>query len=232
MKSEPAVGAGGGASTGEDVRAHRPRVLLVEDNPGDARLVRALLASTGAGFELEWAESLEDGLALLAGDAPVDAILLDLSLPDSHGFATFERVHDRAPLVPLIILTGLEDEELAVRAVRGGAQDYLPKNHLDGPLLSRTVRYAIERRRADEALRRSEEKLRLAMEASESGVWDFDMRAGTVTASADCQAMLGREAVEVTGSLDEAWSEYIHPDDRAATLRGPSRHGCRARALL
>ena len=219
MKSEPAVGAGGGAPTDEEVRARRPHVLLVEDNPGDARLVRALLASTGAGFELEWAESLRDGLGLLAGDASVDAILLDLSLPDSHGFATFERVHDHAPLVPLIILTGLEDEKLAVRAVRRGAQDYLPKNHLDGALLSRAVRYAIERRRADEALRLSEEKLRLAMEASESGVWDFDMRAGTVTASADCQAMLGREAAEVTGSLDEAWSEYIHPDDRAATLQ-------------
>ena len=83
--------------------------------------------------------------------------------------------------MPIIMLTGLADEELAVEAVRGGAQDYLTKDEVDGQLLARAVRYAIERRHADEALRLSEEKLRLAMEASESGVWDLDVRAGTVT---------------------------------------------------
>jgi PAS domain S-box-containing protein len=197
----------------------RLRLLLIEDNPGDAGLVRAYLASAGARFELEWAERLAEGIEVLddRGSA-IDAILLDLSLPDSQGFASFESVRGHAPRVPLIILTGLDDEELAVRAVRGGAQDYLPKDQLDGSLLWRTVRYAVERSRADQALRFSEEKLRLAMEASESGIWDFDLRAGTVTASAECQAMLGREPVEATGSLDDAWTTYVHPDDRADTL--------------
>ncbi len=217
-----ALSATGPADAGGsgDAEGRRLRLLLIEDNPGDAGLVRAFLAAVGAGVELEWAQSLADGVKLLDDrGAQVDAILLDLSLPDSQGFASFESVRDLAPLVPLIILTGLDDEELAVRAVRGGAQDYLPKNHLDGPLLWRAVRYAVERRRADDALRLSEEKLRLAMEASESGVWDFDMRAGTVTASAECQAMLGNVAVEVTGSLSEAWTDYLHPSDRAATLQ-------------
>ena len=213
--------SGEGTSGGGDAHGRRLRVLLVEDNPGDARLFRAQLASTGAGFELEWVERLADGIERLASEGPaVDAVLLDLSLPDSlGGLATFERLHAAAPRVATIVLTGLEDEELAATAVRKGAQDYLPKSQVDGPLLARAVRYAIERQRSDEALRRSEEKLRLAMEASESGVWDLDVRARTMTASADGQAMLGREPIEVTESLDEGWAMQIHPDDRAETLR-------------
>ena len=106
-----------------------------------------------------------------------------------------------------------------MQAVRSGAQDYLTKDEVNGQLLARAVRYAIERRRGDEALRLSEEKLRLAMEASESGILDLDVRTRMVTASADCQAMLGHEAVEVTGGLEEAWAAHIHPEDRAASLR-------------
>jgi PAS domain S-box-containing protein len=195
------------------------RVLLVEDSPGDARLIRELLAEAEAGFDLEWVSRLADGLERLSDGEPLDAALLDLSLPDSQGFVTFEKVRKAAPDVPIIMLTGLADEELAVQAVRCGAQDYLTKSEASGPLIARAVRYAIERQAADEALRESEEKLRLAMEASESGVWDLDVRAGTVTASAACQAMLGYEAVEVIDSLDDAWADRIHPDDRSATLR-------------
>ena len=183
---ESGVGVAEPRSTGADParrartasRRRTPlRVLLIEDNPGDARLIRELLAEADAGFELEWVQRLAVGLERLADGEPVDAVLLDLSLPDSQGFATFERVRDgcartcRSSCSP-----ASPTRSSPSQAVRSGAQDYLTKDEVNGQLLARAVRYAIERRRADEALRLSEEKLRLAMEASESGVWDLDVR--------------------------------------------------------
>ncbi len=198
----------------------RTRVLLIEDNPGDARLIEVLLDEGDAHFEVEWVSRLDEGLKRLHADGPlIAAVLLDLTLPDSRGFDTFATVNTQAPGVPVVLLTGLDDEELAMRVVRQGAQDYLTKGRVDGPLLTRAIHYAIERRRADDALRHSEEMLRLALEASDSGVLDVDVRARTVKATAGCQAMLGYEPREVTNTLD-AWAATVHPQDRAASL-GP-----------
>lgn len=135
-------------------------VLLVEDNPGDARLLRETLADAGDhSFALDHVGTLKDGLNRL-GQGGVDLVLLDLSLPDSNGLDTFVRVHSEAPGIPIVVLTGLADETLAAAALREGAQDYLVKGRLDPGLLVRSMRYAIERTRADEALRQSEERLR------------------------------------------------------------------------
>ncbi len=197
----------------------RPRVLLIEDNPGDARLIEVLLDEGDGHFEVEWLSRLEDGLRRLQSDGPpVAAVLLDLTLPDSRGFDTFATVNSQAPEVPVILLTGLDDEALATRAVRLGAQDYLTKGRVDGPLLTRAIHYAIERRRAEDALRSSEEMLRLALEASESGVWDVDVRLRTVRATPGCQAMLGYEPRELIDGLDAWWTATLHPQDRAASL--------------
>jgi PAS domain S-box-containing protein len=123
-------------------------VLLIEDNPGDARLIREMLADVPAGrVRLQHAERLAAGLERLDS---ADVVLLDLSLPDSHGLETFQRLRDAAPRVPVVVLTGLDDETVAVRAVQEGAQDYLPKGQVDGQLLVRSMRYAIERKRAEE----------------------------------------------------------------------------------
>ena len=122
------------------------KVLLIEDNPGDARLIQEMLTETrSAQFDLECAEQLSSGLERL-DKGGVDIALLDLSLPDSHGFDTFSRAQERAPQVPVIVLTGFEDETLAVRSVREGAQDYLVKGSVDGPLLVHAILYAIERK--------------------------------------------------------------------------------------
>src|SRR5918992_161407 len=125
------------------------RVLLVEDNPADARLVEILLSEAGssADFEVAHSERFAEALQRLE-EATFEVILLDLSLPDS---------------------SGLDDEEVAFRAVQQGAQDYLIKGQGDGNLLARTIRYAIERQRAEEALRESEERFRLLVE----GVSDY-----------------------------------------------------------
>jgi len=131
-------------------------VLLIEDNPGDARLIRAYLAEAeGLRVALEYAQRLSEGLRLLAS-TETDAILLDLGLPDSEGIETFLGVHAEAPGVPIVVLSGLEDEELAVKAVHAGAQDYLVKAQVDRNVLKRSLRYAIERQRTEQALRESE----------------------------------------------------------------------------
>jgi Flp pilus assembly CpaE family ATPase len=124
------------------------KVLLIEDNPGDARLIREMLAEERvASFDLERADRLSTGLGRLAVGG-IDVVLLDLSLPDSQGLSTFVRVHAQAPEVPIVLLTGLDDEQLAVEAMRQGAQDYLVKGQVDSSLLVRSMRYAIERHRA------------------------------------------------------------------------------------
>jgi CheY-like chemotaxis protein len=121
------------------------RVLLIEDNPADARMIHEMLKGLRDGvLELETADKLSTGLLRLA-DGERDVVLLDLSLPDSQGFDTFLKIREKAGAVPIVLLTGLDDEALAARAVHEGAQDYLIKGQVDGHLLSRALRYAIER---------------------------------------------------------------------------------------
>jgi signal transduction histidine kinase/DNA-binding response OmpR family regulator len=130
------------------------RILLIEDNPGDARLLREMLNEVpGTPFDLEWESDLSTGLQrLTAGD--IDAILVDLSLPDSTGLDTFARVQTQSPHTPITVLTGLDDATVAIQAVRQGAQDYLVKGRIDSNLLGRAITYAIERKRAEEEIRR------------------------------------------------------------------------------
>jgi signal transduction histidine kinase len=123
-------------------------VLLIEDNPGDATLIRRLLLGNSQGLiNVECASTLSQGKEMLA-EGGVDLILLDLTLPDSQGLETFTRVYQQSPDTPIILLTGIEDEELAIQAAHQGAQDYLAKGQLlDIRLLMRSIRYAMERSR-------------------------------------------------------------------------------------
>jgi DNA-binding response OmpR family regulator len=124
----------------------RTTVLLVEDNPDDAEVLRELFAEVGAAVRLTCVETLRDGLLALARGG-IDLILLDLSLPDAHGLAPVERTLAAAPRVPILVLTGLEDEVVGAAAVHAGAQDYLVKGQVDGAALVRAMRYAGERHR-------------------------------------------------------------------------------------
>jgi diguanylate cyclase (GGDEF)-like protein len=126
-----------------------PSILLVEDNPGDVRLVEELLrAAWVVAGSINHVSSVEDAIGHVAKDAPA-CILLDLSLPDAQGLGTLERVRDAHPSVPIVVLTGTDDEAQAVQAVQEGAQDYLIKGQVDGHLLGRAIRYAIERKFAE-----------------------------------------------------------------------------------
>ena len=186
-------------------------VLLIEDDPGDARLVRALL-ERGNGYRLEHVGRLAEGLARLAGGG-VDLVLLDFSLPDGFGLDAFRALSAAHPDVPVIVLTGLDDDALALHAVAEGAQDYLVKREVDGRLLTRAIRYAVERHRADAALRASEERYALAVRGANDGLWDWDVMAGRIFLSPRWKSMLGYEEHEV-GDAPEDWLGLVLDVDR------------------
>jgi signal transduction histidine kinase len=131
--------------------------LLVEDNPADALLTRQMLADSDAGidFNLVHKDSLEEGLKTLK-QVRFDVILLDLSLPDSRGLETVTRARRPANETPIIVFTGMNDQELAVKAVQYGAQDYLVKGQINSEILLRVIRYAIERKKLMKELVKSQ----------------------------------------------------------------------------
>ena len=123
------------------------RLLLIEDNPGDAELVREMLSEVDStAFGIDRAGALLPGLDRLAkGD--IDVVLLDLSLPDSHGLDGLNAIRMHAPNVPVVLLTGFDNESLAFRAVQSGAQDYIVKGKTDGEALAKILRYAVVRQK-------------------------------------------------------------------------------------
>jgi PAS domain S-box-containing protein len=138
----------------------RIEVLLVEDSPGDARLLREMLADNSQGrFGLKEAASLREATDRLSGKDGCDLILLDLTLPDSEGLGTLQHIMNAAPQAPIIVLTGRNDESLGVESIRIGAQDYLIKGQTEPRLLVRAIRYAIERKRIEDELRQARDEL-------------------------------------------------------------------------
>jgi DNA-binding NtrC family response regulator len=130
-------------------------VLLIEDSEDDALLIRKSLAGAmKVPYELKHVDGLSRGMECLAG-GEIDVVLLDLGLPDGRGISTFSVLHKHSPDVPVIVLTGHDDEELAIEAVQKGAQDYLVKGKVDGGLLRRSIRYAIERQKLRTQLKQS-----------------------------------------------------------------------------
>jgi len=129
------------------------RVLLVEDSPDDAWLVQVLLsrAETPVDFEVTHAGRLEEGVRRIK-ETEFDVVLLDLSLPDASGLEAVGRIRGIAAHLPVVVLSGLSDEEAALQAIQGGAEDYLVKGQGDRALISRSIRYAIERKKAEEHL--------------------------------------------------------------------------------
>ncbi len=126
------------------------RLLLVEDNPGDARLIQEFLRDALPGdFHLEKVDRLAAAREALSDGKDGYVVLLDLSLPDAHGLETVRGVSEAAPTAPIIVLTGLDDETVALRTLQEGAQDYLVKGRLEGDLLVRAIRYARERKRLE-----------------------------------------------------------------------------------
>jgi PAS domain S-box-containing protein len=193
------------------------KILLVEDNAGDARLIREMLKDAAAAeqFEVVHAERLQDGLARLSEGA-LDVALLDLGLPDSQGIETLIRMRETAPMLPIVVLTGLDDEETGRQAVGAGAQDYLIKGEVDGALLVRSLVYAVERSHADQALRASQRTLATLMSNLSGMVYrcclddhrtmEFVSEGGRLLTGYRPDALLHNKEID--------YNTIIHPDDR------------------
>ena len=167
-------------------------LLLVEDNPGDARLLRELFKEQGShDTELTHVKSMKEAEGYLAEHA-VDIILLDLGLPDAQGLEAVLRTHAAAPRVPLVVLTGLDDESLAAQALKAGAQDYLVKNQIETRGLLRALRYSVERKIMDEALFGEKERAQVTLNSIGDAVVCTDI-AGNIT-------FLNLVAEKMTGS--------------------------------
>jgi signal transduction histidine kinase len=131
------------------------RVLLIEDDPAQARLIEHLIRRSQRPFEIEWVDCLSLALERIA-EGELNVVVVDLGLPDSQGIATFLAVQAADPFLPVVVMTGTDCEELAVEAVRRGAQDYIVKGQHSGATISRALQYAVERRRLEEQLRQSQ----------------------------------------------------------------------------
>jgi PAS domain S-box-containing protein len=197
-------------------QTEKTTVLLVEDNPGDARLLREYLSDgTGAAFRLEFAITLQEGLNRLS-QGGVGLVLLDLSLPDSPVPETFRRVHACAPEVPIIVMSGLDDEKFAIQTVQEGAQDYLVKSFVDARLLLHAMRYAIERKRAEEALAHERDLLHTLMDNLPDRIYFKDAQSRfTRISRAVAEQFKLEHPREAVGKTDK---DYFTPDHAQATL--------------
>ena len=197
-------------------------MLLVEDNPGDAKLLEKTLSHEPGRFELTCVEHLSAALEHLAGNQ-FDVALLDLSLPDSQGLDTFIEVNVQAPEVPIVVLTGLADDAVAERAMRTGAQDYLMKGEiLEASVLRRSIRYAIERKRADAAIKESQRNYQDLVNSLDGVLWEADARDLRFTfVSNQCERILGHTVEYWLGGM--TWKDVVHPDDLDHVLSTCSR---------
>ncbi len=176
------------------------RLLVVEDSRTDAIMIEELLSGAKTvHFELVSVNRLSSAIGQLE-QSYFDIILLDLSLPDTRGLDTLIQVQNHAPTVPIVVLTALNNEELAVEAIRKGAQDYLVKGQIDSQLLVRAIRYAIERKSTLEALRDSEERFRLLVDSGKDyAIFTLSPNGTVINWNQGAERMTGYRADEIVG---------------------------------
>jgi diguanylate cyclase (GGDEF)-like protein/PAS domain S-box-containing protein len=199
------------------------RVLLVEDIESEAKLViNNLRRVSGWRYVIEHHDRLTPALER-AREHRFDVILVDLNLPDGAGIEVCQRMRAATSHTPMIVLTNQTSVELGTKALREGAQDYLIKREVDSKLLSRAIRYAIERNRAERALRESEQRYALAVAGANDGIWDWNMRDSEVYFSPRWKAILGYGELEIADRIEE-WFDRVDPRDRAAFDEALSQH--------
>jgi len=185
-------------------------VLEIEDSIDDASLIRAMLNRVrDPAFTVVHAQSVGEGLQRLR-EQVFDVVLLDLGLPDSKGIDAVQRVRQACPDVPLIVLTGVDDEEVALKTLQMDVQDYLVKGQIDSNLLVRSIRYARERKRAIEALRASESRFRRLSESGVIGIAYFDTNGRISDANDTLLSMIGYSRKELAKGIVR-WNRLLPP---------------------
>jgi diguanylate cyclase (GGDEF)-like protein/PAS domain S-box-containing protein len=181
-----------------------PKILLIENDTAAASRIRAALDENGSGpFDLEWVRQLSDGLGRVQerGERGIDAVVLELSLPDSRGMETFDKLFSAAPYIPILVMAGNGNEALAKEAVGRGAQDYLLPGHLDGYSLSRALRNAIERKAVEDALYVERERAVVTLNSIGDAVLSTDISGKITYLNLVAETMTGWRREEATGKL-------------------------------
>lgn len=200
------------------------RILLVEDDEDDYLLTRDLLESSRmVRFSLDWVDQYHGALAKIAhGD--YDVVLVDYRLGERTGLELIEATSDLGLHCPMILLTGAGDREIDDAAMAAGAADYLVKGRIDAEMLERSIRYAVGRGRALEALRESERRYALSARGANDGLWVWDLTREHVYYSPRWKSMLGWGEEEIGESIDE-WFSRVHEDDREMVRSCVEKHG-------
>jgi diguanylate cyclase (GGDEF)-like protein/PAS domain S-box-containing protein len=204
-------------------RSESLRILLVEDDEDDFVLTRSMLQVPGDGwFQLEWEQSYLPALQAIR-EARHDLYLVDYRLGDRTGLDLVRDAWDTEPPAPVIVLTGQDDYEVDVQASELGVTDYLVKGTIDAPSLERTIRYAVRHHQVMVDLRRSEERYAVAVQATNDGIWDWDLVAESMHFSDRWKALLGY-ADAFASERPDAWFDLVHPDDVARLRREINQH--------
>lgn len=194
-------------------------ILLIEDNPADARLVEIYLnESTMLMPKISRVSELKKGLLLLE-EIDFDVVLLDLTLPDSSGFDTVKTILNEFPSQTVIVMTGLEDDTVAINSVKAGAQDFIVKGQFDSNLLARTITYAIERHQLQiklenyaKAIKLNEQRLIEAQTMARMGNWELDVVTNQMFWSNEVFKILGYKVDSIEPMLND-YLAYISPED-------------------
>jgi len=197
----------------------RKNLLLIEDNIVNVEFFEALLINLSSEadqthlleFKVQHAFTLEEAEAKIRSER-FDLILLDLNLPDSRGIDTFKEVHKLNTRIPIIVLTGVDDTNVAIDTVKLGAQDYLVKGKITRALLYRSISYAFQRMAVLEALKDSEERYALALRATNDGLWEWNLFEHKIYLSPRWKEILGYVDSEI-GEDPSEWFDRIHPED-------------------
>ena len=174
-------------------------VLLIENNPGDAALIQRALKNVSVGtFHIEWVTNLSDGLTRLSKGG-LDAVLTDLSLPDSQGMEALDSLLTVASRVPILVLSDLDEEQISCQSIQHGAQDYLPKSHLDSYTLSRSLRNMIDRKAAEDALFTEKERAQVTLNSIEDAVLCTNSSGNVTYLNTVAERMTGWSREEASG---------------------------------
>lgn len=198
---------------------YKTHLLLIEDNPGDVELIKIYLKDAAMKYELYVAESFFEGNEVLQ-TREIDLVLLDLSLPDTSGFKTLTKYLDKNSNVPVIVLTGMNNEIIGNQAVKAGAQDFLVKGQLDGKLLGRTIRYSLQRFKTQLKLQETAKELEInkkryveAQEMAHFGNWEMDIVTNEMKWTNEVYRIFNFQPGSLSPSLSD-YLDYVHLEDK------------------